>query len=154
MTETSIQDSPSEVRVRPLADTDLGDITAIDEKIGGEYRPEVWERRVTYYFRRDPEASAVAEADGRVVGFLLAEVRSGEFGLDEPCGWVEALGVDPEFRGRSVGRRLAAEVLRTFRDRGALRARTLVHDDMTEIRRFFEAMGFTPEPLTTLALEL
>lgn len=154
MTESSSSDSPSEVRIRPLADTDLGDITAIDEKIGGRYRPEIWEKRFTYYFRRDPESSAVAEVDGRVVGFMLAEVRSGEFGLEEPCGWVEALGVDPEFRGRAVGRRMAAEILRTFGDRGAVRVRTLVHDEMPGIRRFFEAMGFTPEPLTTLTLEL
>ena len=154
MTETSIQDSPSEVRVRPLADIDLGDITAIDEKIGGRYRPEVWEKRITYYFRRDPESSAVAEIDGKVVGFMLAEVRSGEFGLEEPCGWIEALGVDPDCRGRSVGRLLATEILSTFRQRGAMRVRTLVGDDMRDIRRFFEAMGFIPEPLTTLTLEL
>jgi len=154
MTDGSSSDSTSEVRIRPLADTDLGDITAIDEKIGGRYRPEVWEKRVTYYFRRDPESSAVAEVDGKVVGFMLAEVRSGEFGLEEPCGWVEAVGVDPDYRGRAVGRQLASEILTTFGNRGAVRVRTLVHDEMPEIRRFFEAMGFTPEPMTTLSLEL
>ena len=33
------------VRIRCLEDTDLGEITGIDEKIGGSYRPEVWERQ-------------------------------------------------------------------------------------------------------------
>ena len=79
-----------------MGDTDLGGIIAIDEKIGGEPTgPDVWESRLSYYTRRDPEASVVAEVDGTVVGFMLGEVRSGEFGLEEPTGWIEVLGVDP-----------------------------------------------------------
>ena len=96
-------DDTTRVRIRPLDEMDIGAIVGIDEKITGRYRPEVWERRIGYYLRRDPEASVVAEADGRVVGFMLGEVRSGEFGLEEPTGWIEVLGVDPGIRGR--GRR-------------------------------------------------
>ena len=85
MTERS---ESAEVRVRILEDTDLGEIIALDEKISGAYRPDVWERRLGYYMRRDPEAALVAEAGGRVVGFMLGEVRSGEFGLEEATGWI------------------------------------------------------------------
>ena len=66
------------VRIRPLDELDISDIVAIDEKISGRYRPEVWESRIGYYLRRDPEASVVAESGGEVVGFMLCEVRSGE----------------------------------------------------------------------------
>lgn len=136
-----------DVRIRPLEDTDLGDITALDEKIGGSYRPEVWETRVGYYMRRDPDASVVAESDGRVVGFMMGEVRSGEFGLEEPTGWIEVLGVDPDCRGLSVGRRLAEQMLNHFEHRGATSVRTLVDEDMTGITQFFEALGFEPAGL-------
>ncbi len=149
-----MSEETGEVRIRPLQDYDLGGIVALDEKISGNYRPDIWETRLSYYMRRDPEGSYVAESDGRVVGFMLGEVRSGEFGLEEPCGWIESLGVDPSCRGRSVGRRLAEEILRTFGERGATRVRTLVSDDMKEIRSFFDSIGFTPEPLTTLTLDL
>ena len=50
----------SEVRIRPVEELDIEEIAAIDERIGGEYRPDVWERRVFYYIRRDPAASVVA----------------------------------------------------------------------------------------------
>jgi ribosomal protein S18 acetylase RimI-like enzyme len=136
------------LNVRPLDETDIGAVVAIDEKIGGRYRPEVWERRIGYYIRRDPEASLVAEADGgAVVGFMLGEVRSGEFGLEEPTGWIEVLGVDPGFRGQAIGRRLAEAMLAHFRAKGATSVRTLVDDRMGDIGAFFASLGFAPAPV-------
>ncbi len=145
-----------EVTIRPADELDIGDIVAIDEKIGGRYRPEVWERRLGYYIRRDPDASVVAVAgDGRVVGFMLGEVKSGEFGLEEATGWIEVLGVDPDARGRSVGRRMAEAVLDHFRDQGATRVRTLVDEgEMGDIAGFFRSLGFEPAPLLPFVLDL
>lgn len=141
-------ESPEDsIHIRPLDELDIDGIVAIDEKISGRYQPEVWERRIGYYLRRDPDAPVVAEADGRVVGFMLGEVRSGEFGLDEPTGWIEVLGVDPGFRGRAIGRRLADAILEHFRDRGAKSVRTLVDEDMDEIAGFFSSLGFQPAGL-------
>lgn len=131
-----------EVRIRALEDTDIGDITTLDERLAGAYRPDVWERRIGYYLRRDPETSTVAEADGKVVGFMLGEVRSGEFGLEEPTGWIEVLGVDPDYRGNAIGRRLAERVLASFDSLGAKTVRTLVDEEMTGIGEFFAALGF------------
>ncbi len=142
------------MKIRPVEDLDLEDIAAIDEKIGGTYRPDVWERRIVYYIRRDPEVSLVAEIDGSVVGFLLGEVRSGEFGLEEPTGWVEVLGVDPDHRGQSIGRRLAEEMWQRFRSRGAKTVRTMVDEGMPQVSGFFRALGFEPAPVTSLALHL
>lgn len=147
-------DATDKVEIRCLEDTDLDDITALDEAIGGEYRPEVWEQRLGYYHRRDPEASVVAEAGGRVVGFMLGEVRSGEFGLEEPTGWIEVLGVSPDYRGQAVGRQLAECMLEHFRERGATRVRTMVDDEMDGIAAFFGALGFEPAPLKPLVKTL
>lgn len=145
----------SEVRVRNLEDTDLGDIVALDEKILGEYRPDVWENRITYYFRRDPEASQVAVADGKVVGFMLGEVRSGEFGLEEPTGWIEVLGVDPDYRGQAIGRQLAERMLDYFRKNGAVSVRTFVDEEsMADIARFFEAVGFRPSRMRSFVMTI
>lgn len=142
------------MKVRPLTEMDITEITGIDEKIRGEYRPSDWERRVGYYIRRDPDASQVAEVDGRVVGFMLGEVRGGEFGLEEPTGWIEVMGVDPEFRGRSVGRSLAEAMLGHFREQGATMVRTLVHQDMGDIHDFFNSLGFSASPLRPLEMPL
>lgn len=137
-------DTTSDVSIRPLDELDISAIVRIDEKILGTYRPEVWERRIGYYLRRDPETSVVAELDGRVVGFMLGEVRSGEFGLEEPTGWVEVLGVDPDCRGRNVGRRMGETILEHFKERGARSVRTLVDEENEELRGFFGSIGFEP----------
>ena len=136
-----------EARIRPLDELDITAIVGIDEKIRGRYRPEVWERRIGYYLRRDPESCVVAESGGRVVGFMLGEIRSGEFGLEEPTGWIEVLGVDPDARGQAVGRRMAEAMLEYFRTQGAHSVRTLVDEDREELSGFFSSLGFEPASL-------
>ncbi len=135
---------PEGVHIRPLDELDIDAITGIDEKIGGRYRPEVWERQIGYYLRRDPDASVVALVDGKVVGFMLGEVRSGEFGLEEPAGWIEVLGVDPGYRGKAIGRHMAEAMLKHFRSLGAHSVRTLIDEQAEEIRGFFTSLGFEP----------
>ena len=142
MTETA-----SGIRIRHLDEMDISDIVAIDEAIGGRYRPEVWERQIGYYLRRAPDASLVAEVDGKVAGFMLGEVRSGEFGLEEPTGWIEVLGVDPAQRGKALGRRMAESIVEYFRSQGAHSVRTLVDEEREDIRSFFHSLGFEPSTL-------
>ncbi len=134
-------------QVRPLDTVDIGAVVAIDEKITGQYRPDVWETRIGYYLRRDPDAALVAEIDGEVAGFMLGEVRSGEFGLEEPTGWIEVVGVDPDRQGAAVGRRLAEALLEHFRSQGAHNVRTLVDESMAGLAGFFGSLGFEPAPL-------
>ena len=79
----------SDIRIRPLSELDISRIVSIDERLTGVYRPEIWERRVGYYLRRDPESCPVAEFEGKLVGFMFSDVRGGEFGLEETTGWIE-----------------------------------------------------------------
>ena len=143
-----------EPRIRPMTELDIEGICRIDERITGKYRPEVWEQRAAYYIRRDPDSSQVAEVDGRIVGFMLGEVRGGEFGLEEPTGWVEFFGVDPNAREKGVGRRLIEALLGHFRAQGAHVARTMVAAEDKDIAAFIAAMGFAPAPLTALEKRL
>jgi ribosomal protein S18 acetylase RimI-like enzyme len=136
-----------DVRIRPVDELDISAIVRIDEKVTGRYRPEDWERRIAYYLRRDPESSFVAESGGQVVGFMLGEVRAGEFGLEEPTGWVEVLGVDPSARKLGLGRKLAEAMIAYFRKKGAKTVRTLVDTRMAEIGKFFESVGLAPSAI-------
>ena len=141
-------------RVRPLDELDLGAITKIDERISGQYRPEIWEERVGYYLRRDPDASQVVEIDGKVVGFMMGDVRNGEFGIEEPSGWIERVGIDPDFRGRDLGKHLFAAVTGHFRNQGVRTLRTLVHKKDKGVSGFLQAMGFEPAPLQALEMSI
>jgi ribosomal protein S18 acetylase RimI-like enzyme len=141
-------------RIRTLSELDIGGIVRIDERITGIYRPEVWETRVGYYLRRDPDASRVADVGNRVVGFMLGDLRAGEFGLEEPSGWIERFGIDPDYRGRDLGRQLFEAVQGYYQSQGAASIRTLVDEKDTANAGFLKAMGFTPSPLQALELRL
>jgi len=140
----------SDVLIRPLDELDLSGIVRIDEKIGGRYQPEIWERRVMFYTRRDPGASQVAVAGGKVVGFMLGDCRAGEFGLEEPSGWIERFGIDPEFRGQDIGRRMFDAMCAHFKAEGATSVRTLVDRNDTALAGFLAAIGFRDSALTAL----
>ena len=126
----------------------------IDEQIAGQYRPDFWEQRVTYYLRRDPESSRVAEIDGKVVGFMLGDVRAGEFGIDHPSGWIERFGIHPDFRGRDLGKLMFDRVVEHFRAEGATTVRTLVDGKETAVVGFLKALGFAPSALQALEISL
>ncbi len=144
----------SSARVRPLDELDIAGIIRIDERITSQYKPDLWEQRVAYYLRRDPLASQVVEVDGKVVGFMLADVRAGEFGLEEPSGWVERFGIDPDFRGKDLGRSLFEAIVAHFRACGIKNVRTLVDQSDTGITGFLGSIGFRPSALQALEMQL
>ena len=144
----------AETRIRPLDELDIGAIVRIDERISGAYRPDIWEQRVGFYLRRDPGASQMAEADGRVVGFMLGDLRAGEFGLEEPSGWIERFGIDPDHRGRDLGRRMFEAMVAHFRAGGARSVRTLVDRGDAGLAAFLRALGLEPSPLEALEMRL
>jgi ribosomal protein S18 acetylase RimI-like enzyme len=143
-----------QLRIRSLSELDIARIVAIDERLSGVYRPDVWERRVMYYLRRDPDASQVAEMNGKVVGFMLSDIRGGEFGLEDTSGWIERFGVDPDFQGRSIGRRLFEAVVEHLKQEGATTVRTLVEKSDSELATFLRAVGFKDAPLTALEMSI
>lgn len=149
-----MSDVSTTVRIRPLDELDITGIARIDEKISGLYRPEIWEERIMYYTRRDPGASQVAEIGGKVAGFMLGDLRAGEFGLDEPSGWVERFGIDPDHRGQDLGRKLFDAIRTHFVASGARSVRTLVDTNDASVAGFLKAIGFTPAPLQALEIRL
>jgi ribosomal protein S18 acetylase RimI-like enzyme len=143
-----------DITIRPLEDVDIDAITRIDEQLTGTYRPDFWESRVAYYLRRDPESSRVALAGGKVVGFMLGDLRGGEFGLEETSGWIERFGVDPAQRGKGVGRKLFEALRGHFQAAGARTLRTFVDNRQAENASFLKAVGFEPGNLTALEMRV
>ncbi len=142
------------IRVRPLDELDIGAIVRIDERITGTYRPDFWEQRVGYYLRRDPESSQVAEVGGKVVGFMLGDIRAGEFGLESPSGWIERFGIDPDHRGRDLGKQMFEAICAHFKEAGVTSVRTLMDGKDATVAGFLKAIGFAPSPLQALVRPL
>ncbi|MBI2817921.1 MAG: GNAT family N-acetyltransferase [Acidobacteria bacterium] len=154
-------DQESSIVLRPLRESDIAAIIAIDERTSGKPKPEYWRRKLTRYvqegqFQSDADGSVlarVAEAEGTVVGFMVGEIRRWEFGLPY-CGWITALGTDPDRQRLGIGRRLLAELLDYYREKGLEEVRTIVEWADGDILQFFHSMGFVRGPFVELQKSL
>jgi len=148
--------APAAVRLRRLAPADVARVTEIDARHRGRAVPEYWRRVATDFLTRDRERVRVAlgaELDGRLVGYVLGEVRAFEFG-SEPCGWIFAVGVDPGLGRQGIGASLLGEACRRFRRAGIGRVRTMVRRTDVPVLSYFRAHGFTAGEFTQLELDL
>ncbi len=131
------------VGIRELKKDDFQAIMEIDKLVRGLSRPEYWSRRFMNAEGLPPWASLVAEADGRVVGFLLGWSSMWDFGVRDEVGWIDVIGVHPQYRLRGIGRALVDEFDRLAKDRrGIEKVFTLVDPAETETSGFFSRLGF------------
>jgi len=85
---------------------------------------------------------------------MLADIRGGEFGLEETSGWIERFGVDPDYQGRSLGRKLFEAVVDHLKGQGAATVRTLVEKSDSDLASFLRAVGFQDAPLAALEIRI
>ena len=143
------------ISVRPVRRGDLEQIIAIDATVTGLEKRSYW--RSVYRRYGDAEHAGrkflVADADGRVVGFVIGEVRDWEFG-SPPCGWVFAIDVRPDIRLLGVGTQLLKAICASFRRAGVRKLRTILARDNTLILSFFRSQGMMAGPFIPLEMNL
>ncbi len=146
---------PAVVAIRPVRRGDLDPIVAIDATVTGLEKRAYW-KSVYQRYGATPEAGRqflVAEVEGRVVGFVIGEVRDWEFG-SPPCGWVFGIDVLPGARQAGIGSRLLAAVCAAFRRAGVRKVRTMLARDNTLILSFFRSQGMMAGPFIPLEMDL
>lgn len=144
------------VRIRELRQGDIDRVIRIDELHTGQAKRRYWERAFDDFLRPDPDRVRVglaAEADGDLIGYVLGEVRAFEFG-SKACGWVFAVGVDPEHTRRDVASTLLSEICRRFKDAGITTVRTMVRRNDVPVLAFFRANGFVGGSFVQLEVDL
>src|ERR1035437_2143957 len=118
-----------------------------------EYRPGDWEamyaldvvcfdlvfqfsRRAMRYFAEARRAVTVlAESDGELVGFCIAEI-------DEEIGYVVTLDVAPAWRRKGLAQRLMAEVEAKAQAAGAVGMALHVFKGNVGAMQFYEGIGY------------
>jgi GNAT superfamily N-acetyltransferase len=150
-------DSPARdlVLVRNLRADDIDALIAIDAAAVGRRRERFLAAKLKQAFGDTGIAvSLVAELDGGVVGFLLARVYYGEFGVLEPAAALDVLGVHPDYRGRHVAAALVDQLRTNLLGLGIPTLQTEVQWASPELISFFQHEGFTLAPRLCLDLDL
>lgn len=132
-----------EYAIRSLDASDAGAVHRIDRHITGRDRSEYLDQKIDEALNQSGiRVSLVAESDGIVVGFIMAQLDHGEFGRTATTAVIDTVGVDPD--GHGAGSSMLAQL---FANLGSLRVdgvRTIVRWDDTDMIRFLSRAGFTP----------
>lgn len=89
------------------------------------------------YLQRNPGTSHVALKGTHLVGAVLA-------GHDGRRGFLYHLAVDPDLRGKGIGRELVKRSLSDLKSKGISRVLILVAQDNDRGARFWEKCGWEP----------
>ncbi len=145
----------SAIEVRAIAASDLNDVIAIDAEASGIEKVDYWYELFHRYGTRGRRQRffLVAEAGGRVEGFIIGEVRDWEFG-SPPCGWVFGIAVRRNARVSGIGSTLLGAILDCFRRAGVHKVRTITGRDNNLVLSFFRSQGMMAAPFIPLELDL
>jgi predicted N-acetyltransferase YhbS len=142
------------VIIRTLKKEDLDAIVEIDEKVLGENRRNYWERKLELMNNKASQISLVAEVEEQVVGFILGDVSGWEFGVPETVGWIDTIGIAPDYQKKGLATGLAHELIKNLKALGVKTIYTLVSWNDWDLLQFFHAMGFTRGDMINLELKI
>jgi ribosomal protein S18 acetylase RimI-like enzyme len=154
-------DVSAAITIRFLGMDDLDDIVRIEEKIIREQNSDNAERLVSlkdttiYHLQHgDPLLNLGAEIDGKLIGFIISEVRRWEFGGGGMAGWILILGVDQEYQGMGAGHKLGSTLLEHFRKKNITKIRTMVEWHEGDLISYFRSLGFNMLGMLPLEKEI
>ena len=109
--------------IRAMLPADYSDVRRLWEATAGVGLNESdTEPAIRSYLGRNPEMSAVAESDGRIVGAVLG-------GHDGRRGYLHHLSVDTAYRRRGIGRSLVGWCTKRLVEAGITRCNIFIYKD-------------------------
>lgn len=129
------------VEFRRMTREDLQQVMQIQEKITRRPVSKPWQEMLAGHVENAYRCGFVAVDEGAVVGFILGEIKIGEYGTDV-SGWIEMMGVRPESMGQGIGSRLAKAMQGAFEEQGLPEMFTAVRWDSGDMLAFFKNLGY------------
>lgn len=133
--------------IRALEAADLDRVVALDRMHEGQSRRGFFTKRFAAMAARGDDFVALgAESGGTLIGFVIARMFAGEFGMDAPLASLDAIAVEPGDTGHGVGMGLLEALEAEARRRGAAEIRTQIDWRQPGLAGFFSAAGFQLAP--------
>jgi len=129
------------IKIRKLDLKDLVQVLHIQEIITkakiGPKKASYWREQV----QNDSSLSLVAWEGGQVVGFIISEIMTNSFGLDQ-SGWIKIMGVHPKHMGTGIGQALVTQTFKEFKKKKINEIYTAARWDSVDLLSFFKSVGF------------
>lgn len=142
------------ITVRMMVERDVPAVSEIDTRVLGSRRQDYWTMKMQLEHARSPVPALVAEVDGRVVGFIMGAGSGWEYGVPETTGWVDTIGVHPDYQRHGVATELLKELLSYMKKVGVTHVYTLVNWRDGDLLRFFDKTGFAPGDMINLEMKI
>ena len=128
-------------KFRKLSVKDLPQVIHIQETITktkiGSRKICCWREQV----QNDSSLSLVALNGDQIVGFIISEIMTNSFGLDQ-SGWIKIIGVHPKHMGTGIGQALITQLFKQFKKKKINEIYTAAQWDAVDILSFFKSIGF------------
>jgi predicted N-acetyltransferase YhbS len=132
------------ILIRALRPEDVEAIVDIDAANSRPRRPQYFRSILDRPGRSPVQVSLAAEIDGRVVGYILASLFYGEYGIAEPVASIDAIGVRPDARRQRVAHALMEQLRSNVAAVNVTTFRTEVPWSNLALLGFFASEGFSP----------
>ena len=127
--------------IRKLRVEDTKDIVRIQEQITQSKMNPDFNYMIEQEAGKPDSGSFVAELNGRLIGFMISYILTGSFGMEESA-WIAVLGVESQYMGQGIGKRMAEEIFRFYKEKGIENIYTSVRWDSTDLLSFFKTLNF------------
>jgi ribosomal protein S18 acetylase RimI-like enzyme len=139
--------------IREIRIEDSEDILKIQGAITKEPAPIDFARIIEKQLQKDDVVSFIAAINGRVVGYMVSYLVYGGFGIEKGA-LIVSVGVDPEFMGKDIGKRLAKKTFEAYITMGVHYVYTSVRWDSVDLLSFFKTLGFDRSNFINLRKDL
>ncbi|MCP4298481.1 MAG: GNAT family N-acetyltransferase [Proteobacteria bacterium] len=137
----------SEFKVRLMESDDYDAVIGIDRNVTNSDRTEYYDMKFSQLFETKeylPTSLVAENKEGKVVGFIMAELYMGEYGITSEGAALDTIGIDPSWQKKGIGELLLKEFFDHLQDLGVLKINALVSNDDSQMMRFFSANNFKP----------
>lgn len=132
-----------ETHIRRMLRTDIEAVISLEHEAGNGIS-SISRRDLVIMDPGGPlDFSYVCEADGKIVGFVLARLEY--LGIPfVPICCINGIALEREYRRQGIGRQLLDSVLDLCYSEGISKARAFVDKDNVDLKNFIEESGFKP----------
>jgi L-amino acid N-acyltransferase YncA len=153
MEENVAQGQELQVSIREMMERDIDGILAIDRKITGQSRALTYDSSPNNYLGGELAMSVVAEAEGRIVGFLLGRMVESSYKAAD-IALAQIIGVDPAYLHHRIGTKLMQGFIACCKERGVDSIHAMVSSQDGEMISFLHSMDFIDGEMVELVKPL